>query len=677
MENLLKHYQSLAYVGLITIVMVLLVISPCRAQSFREMSQILGINKVCVDENRMSGGVVFIDFNNDHYFDLFIIRGNEPNLLYQNNWDGTFTNVSSQAGVSLPGITCVGAAVADIDNDGDDDLFITTKEAFSNILLENNGDGTFTDISAAAGITHKSWSTSVSFGDFNLDGLIDIYVNNYADYTQAPFDQNLVGGLPNYLYENQGNNTFAEVAQNMEVDNNGLGLAVTFTDCDQDGDPDLLVANDFGYNFEPNELYINAYPESKFIKTATSSGMHLGINAMGIAIGDFDEDEDFDYYITNIGDNPFFNNLNDGSLFSDIALEKQLNNPDGTSWGTAFIDYDNDSYLDLVVANGEVINAPHQNNENRLFKGDGQGNFTDVSVQMGINSNFTCRGLSCADYDNDGDVDMVFGVVATSAATEENILIYQNEITNNKHWVKVKLTGIASNKNGYGANIRIVVNGRSIIREVDGGSSYLSHHANVTHFGIDNYEKIDSLIVTWPGNNEDIFLNIPANKSLTVVENEGWFTNANQEIIIGKGDSVLIDGDYKKTERIYSEMLKDEQGKDSVRMVTKLIVDKNILVAVEKKQNFNDIALSAFPNPSREKASISYQIKNLSRVQLIIHNSIGNQKVIFENNQAPGFYEYELNFHHLFGSISGKGLYLVRLVVDNKSYTIRAINYSQ
>ncbi len=643
-----------------------------QAQSFKEMSQLLSIDKICLDENRMSGGVVFFDYNDDNYFDLYIIGGTSSNVLYRNNWDGTFTNVSNEAGVDLPGITTVGAATGDIDNDGDDDLFVTTNVNLPNVLLRNNGDGTFTDISDQAGITHVSWSTSASFGDFNLDGLVDIYVNNYANFDAVPFSQNLLGGLPNFLYQNMGNNTFEEVASTVLVADEGCGLAVAFTDCDNDGDPDLYVANDFGYNFVPNELYINQYPEQKFEKTAASAGLDIGINAMGIAIGDYDEDRDLDYYITNIGDNPFFENLNNGGLFGNVGLTKQINNPDGTSWGTAFIDYNNDTYLDLIVANGEVIDAPHQNNENRLFKGDGNGNFVDVSMEAGIANNNTCRGLSHADFDNDGDLDIVFGVVAPSSDTEENILIYQNELDNELNWIKIKLQGINSNRNGFGTQFRVVIGDRSLIREADGGSSYLSQHANMTHVGLGEHQIIDSLIVDWPGKNRDIYLNVPVNKSITLVENSHWFSNVNQEIIINKVDSVLLEGAYQKEDGIYVDFLQGKSGKDSVRIVTRLEVDESLLVAVEEFENPLALGMKVFPNPVIDQAQLQYSLQKSSHVQILVYNLLGQSKEIFNNMQSPGSYELDINMTGIFGSNNNNELYLFRMIVDHKSYTIKA-----
>ncbi len=645
--------------------------SHSHAQSFRALSQTLGIDQVCLDHNLMSGGVVFFDYNQDHYTDIYLIGCESSNALYRNNWDGTFTNVSVEAGVALPDVNTVGAAVGDIDNDGDDDLFVTTSEQFSNVLLLNNGDGSFTDISHSSGIREKSWSTSATFGDFNLDGWVDIYVVNYADFDRLPFDENITGGLPNYLYQNMGNNTFQEVASSMGLDDIGCGLAVTFTDCDQDGDPDLYVANDFGFNYEPNELYINMHPAPEFVKTASVSGMDAGINAMGIAIGDYDEDGDFDYYVTNMGDNPFFENLDSGRLFNDIGLAKQLNNADGTSWGAAFIDYNNDTYLDLLVANGKVVEAAHQNNENRLFEGNADGNFVNVSEAAGIASSKNCRGLSCGDIDNDGDLDLMFGVVTDSRQSEDNVLIYENLLHQDHHWLKVKLQGTTSNRNGYGSHLQVFIGGRMLLREADGGSSYLSHGAGEIHFGLGTHKTIDSLVITWPGGNRDVIKGVNVNTAITVVEKTNWFTHGHQELSIVNGDSVFLAGAFRKENGVYYHTIARANGLDSALIITRLkVLDQPVPLPGEDKNSNIDFSIA--PNPFNSNAKLEYTLFKESRVQLVMLDLLGKETIILEKNQPAGRRTifFDERKPHSFGYSSG--LCIFKLLVDDQMYVLKA-----
>jgi len=638
-----------------------------RAQSFSEISQQIGINAFCQDPHLMGGGVALFDYNNDNYPDLFIIGGKGPNTLLRNNWDGSFSDVSQEAGVALRGLFTMGVAVGDIDNDGDEDLLITTGKEDPNVLLQNNGNGSFTDISQTAGIQDLAWSTSASFGDFNLDGWIDIYVNNYAIYEEEPFSQNIRGGYANFLYQNQGNNTFVNVASTLGVADVGCGLAVAFTDYDHDSDPDLYVANDFGLSFEPNELYINKFPDPGFQAAAYLSGLNVKINAMGIAIGDYDEDGDLDYYVTNIADNPLFENREGGQFFQDISSNKGVNNPDGTSWGTAFLDFNNDTYLDLIVANGQVIEAPHQNNENRLFQGNKDHQFEEVSTKTGLATNQRCRGLSLADLDNDGDLDMLFGVVAEDEQSEDHALLYQNNLANKNKWFKLQLVGRWSNRNGYGSQVRVVLGDRSLIREADGGSSYLSHHSNVIHFGLGHHSSVDSLIITWPGGHQDIYTQLKANQAIKVVETSHWYSSSNREISIFEGDSIFLAGAFQKQAGIYHHFLSDDKSVDTALVVTKLtLLEKPIQAAKE-------VAFTAAPNPFSTHTQLRYHLKQESQVQLSVFDLMGRElRVLIDQQQSAGDYVFP---YQLEPTDKASGMLIFKLLIDSQVHILKTIQF--
>ena len=510
-------------------VAVLLTPSRVGAQTFEEVSRDSGIEHYCLDSHRICGGAAFFDYDNDGDLDLYLVGGLKSDRLYRNRGDGKFDDVSEEAGLGFTdGIVTVGVVTGDIDNDGYREIFVTTGEDERNLLLKNDGQGTFTDIAESAGITQAVWSAGATFGDYNLDGLLDLYVGNYARYHALPYDQNLDGGIENVLYKNNGDNTFEEVGVATGVnDPDGATLGVMFTDFDGDQDPDLYVANDFGYFYAPNTFLRNEYPEDVFTDIGNAAAVDTAINAMGLAVGDYDEDGDLDYYVTNIKGNSLFENLGDG--FAEVATFKAVNIHFSTSWGTAFVDYDNDTYLDLIVANGRVMPSynlhdpdhvqrlmkPHAN---VLFHNNGSGSFADVSVREGFADTTRCRGLAYADYDNDGDLD--FAVVAlTPNEKEVRSLLYRNQKGAAKNWLKVSLQGTASNRDGIGSRVRVVADGRSWIREIDGGTSYVSQHSSIAHFGLGDIAAVDSVIVMWPGGNREAFADIEANQTLHIVEN--------------------------------------------------------------------------------------------------------------------------------------------------------------
>ena len=657
--------QKLLSIYFLPLISVSLVFSTTEAQTFAEISSQLGIDAYCVDRHIMGGGVAFFDYNQDYYPDIFIAGGESNNALYRNNWDGTFSNVSKLAGVELPGRNTYGIAVGDIDNDGDEDLFLTTGPNESNILLENQGDGTFQDISSEAGITEISWSTSATLGDVNLDGWVDIYVSNYAEFANYPFATNIDRCSPNFLYQNMGNNQFVNVASTIGVADIGCGLAVAFTDCDNDHDIDLHIANDFGGSFEPNELYLNAFPLQEFQQAPPSANVQVGINGMGIAIGDYDEDGDLDYYITNMGDNPFFENLDNG-YFEDVAHQTGVPNPDGTSWGAAFLDFDQDTYLDLVVANGQVVASTLQNNENRLFQGSSSHVFQDVSQETGLAHSGACRGVSMADFDHDGDLDLMFGVVAPEANSESNTLLYRNDQSGEHNWLKLKLQGTSSHKNAYGSRIQVVSGSRSLIREADGGSSYLSHSNNEIHFGLGTAQSIDSLLITWPGGHQDVYLDIASNQQILVFENSHWLPYTHQELSIPKGDSILLASAFRREAGIYHQFRQGNNGQDSILLITRL----KILPSAQ--QTF---AFSLSPNPFQSETVISYSLQQSSQVSLSLYDSVGRLvEKLMETEQDAGEYSFSIDEHHFPAGIETSGICIFQLTINGTSYYQKGLN---
>lgn len=633
------------------------------AQTFKEMSSQFGINAYCVDEHMMGGGVAFFDYNQDLYPDIFIVGGERNNALYRNNWDGTFSNVSKLAGVELHGRHTYGIAVGDIDNDGDEDIFLTTGIEEPNILLENKGDGTFQDISREAGITETAWSTSASLGDVNLDGWVDVYVTNYAEFISSPFAANIDRCSPNFLYKNLGNRQFVNIASEMGLADVGCGLAVALTDCDNDHDVDVHVANDFGGTFELNELYLNAYPEQTFQRSPSDAGIQVGINGMGIAIGDYDEDGDWDYYVTNMGDNPFFENIGKG-YFEDVAHELGTANADGTSWGAAFGDVQNDTYLDLIVANGEVVAGTHQTHENRLFLGNDQHSFMDISELAGLANPANCRGLSMADYDKDGDLDLMFGVVGVGH-TAAHTLLYQNLQEDENHWLTIKLQGIQSHRNGYGSRIRAVIGARSLIREVDGGSSYLSHSSSEVHIGLGTAPKIDSLIITWPGGHQEVHVEIAANQHIIVEQGGDWMPYVYQKQSIQKGDSLFLGNAFQTEAGIYRQIEQRTDGSGPMLLITKLELEDSF----NEEMGIFDQAFSIAPNPFHTGPQLLYSLSEDSQVSCDVFDMNGRHvHTIFDAYHTKGPHTFRIEQLPLV-----PGFYLFRLKVNDQTFVAKAV----
>ena len=348
--------------------------------------------------NEMGGGAAFFDMDNDGDEDLWISGGINRDVLYENDGSGYFKEVGVQAGLTITtNMVTTGVVTGDVDNDSYSDVLLLTHRGFHNTLLRNKGDGTFQDVTTSAGLEDESaYTLAAAMGDVNLDGYLDIYIANYIKKHVLLYDmtEDTVQGFDhtchaNRLYINNGDWTFTEVAEEQGVSDKGCGLAVAFSDYDGDNDADILVANDFGSWVLPNALYKNQFPEDGYEDVGKFSGMDVQIYGMGIAIGDYDMDLDLDYYITNIGKNVLLQNMGNG-IFTDQAVQAGV--PDTyvdeglftTGWGTAFMDFDNDTDLDLYVVNGFVPAAPFisnaLHNPNRLFENDGDMDFLLVNV---------------------------------------------------------------------------------------------------------------------------------------------------------------------------------------------------------------------------------------------------------------------------------------------------------
>ncbi len=587
----------------------------------------------------MGSGSSFFDYNNDNYLDVYLTGGFPFDKLFRNNGDGTFTDVSATAGIShANGVQTIGVCTGDLDNDGYKDIFVTTRSDTPPILWKNNGDGTFTDITLQAGINTTSdgidedkQGFTASMGDFNLDGYLDIYLVNWIDTLKNVFDGsgNLVGfnhvGAPNRFYINNGDMTFTEVADVYNVKDFGCGLASVFSDYDNDADVDILVANDFGEWGIPDVLYQNQYPNLTFTDVSASSGFDSQLYGMGIGIGDYDQDGDLDYYKTNIGRNVLLHNNGNGTFTDTTAFagveDEFVDNIApylSIGWGAGFMDFDHDTYLDLVVANGRVGSPTFfpslDSMPDKLFKNNGDGTFTDVTLQEGLVNYGLSRGFSYGDMDNDGDIDILFTCVPNqNLGIPANPVLFENNLNNGKNWLKVKLVGTLNNRDAYGSHIEIHVNGQSWLHEIgSGGQGHNSQHSSIAHFGLGDASQVDSLVVKWLGNlyPNQVYTNVGVNKMIEIVEGTQAFT--------------VIHG---------------------------------LVNTLQQFETIEDIVV--YPNPSDGDLNISYKMTQSSYLEIDILNVEGKVvKHLFNDFQIEG--EYILN--QQLDLLSG--IYIVRLVMN-------------
>ena len=494
-------------------------------------------------ETMGSGGVLF-DFDNDEDLDLYLVQGNSlspstetspKNRLYRND-AGVFADITLSANVGDTGYG-LGAVAADYDSDGDRDLYVTNLG--KNVLYRNNGDGTFTDVTEAAQVGCPLLSASAAFADIDRDGDLDLYVCNYVEYalkTDIPCyyknrlriycGPNEYQGIADVLYRNNGDGTFTDVTKSAGVyEPTTRGLGVVFTDVNGDGWVDIYVANDMS----PNTLFINqgdgTFQEEGVLRGVAYNGDGLANGSMGIDAGDYDNDGDIDLWVSNFSleANCLMQNDGDG-YFEDMTFDTNLADPSFYSlgFGTRFIDFDNDGWLDLLVGNGHIWDNVKQIDPKlsyaqpvQLFHNQGGKQtdyigFTEITTEAGLDKTpYVVRGMLFGDIDRDGDVDVVL------CQSNRPTVILSNEVGNANAWLTVKLVGTDRNTDALGAQVQVEAGGMTLVREVICGASYLSGNDLRLTFGLGGAVQVDNLRIRWHNGSVQELGGVPVRQSVT------------------------------------------------------------------------------------------------------------------------------------------------------------------
>jgi enediyne biosynthesis protein E4 len=504
--------------------------------------------KKYLPETLGSGGA-FLDYDNDGWPDILLInskdwtpRGRRTlHALYHNNQNGTFTDVTAGSGLDVE-MYGLGVAVADYDNDGLDDVYITALEG--DRLFHNEGAGKFRDVTKVAGIQNASFAASAAWFDYDLDGKLDLFVANYVQWAvKGDISCTLDGATKSYctpesykgtaskLYHNLGGGRFEDVSSKAGVgDPTSKSLGVTVLDYNNDGWPDLFVANDT----QPNKLYRNNR-DGTFKEEGMAAGVAFGEDgvargAMGVDSGDYDRSGRAHLLVGNFSNQMLGLYHNEGTgLFVDEAPSSAVGRASllSLAFGVFFFDYDLDGYLDIFAANGHIeeeIGRVQPKVQYRqpplLFRNTGKGKFENATAEMGAEFNrpIVGRGAAYADFDRDGDLDLLL------TTNDGPAYLYRNDGGNRNHWISIRTAGTKSNRDGIGAVVRVESRSGKQSNRVRSGSSYCSQSDLALTFGLGQDTSVSAVEIEWPSGTKQRFTNLPVNQFVTIDETRGVIT---------------------------------------------------------------------------------------------------------------------------------------------------------
>ncbi|HEV8629622.1 MAG TPA: CRTAC1 family protein [Thermoanaerobaculia bacterium] len=499
----------------------------------------------------MGGGVALFDYDGDGLIDIYFVNSltvdtatqpqTAPSALYRNLGDGRFVDVAAAAGVAHPGWG-MGACVADVDGDGSQDLYVTSLGP--NHLYRNRGDGTFADVTEAAGVAGGGWSTGCGFADYDRDGDLDLFVSRYVKIDLAALPEFGKGktcqfrgvavqcgprglpGSPDFFFRNDGGGHFTEVGKQIGVADPGgyYGLGVAWLDSDGDGWLDLFVANDAGPNFLYRNKHDGTFEETGFPAGVAVSEDGAEQGCMGVAVADYDHSGRQSLFITNFAEEYNVLYHNEGAYFTDLSFRSKTAPASlpYVGWGTAFLDYDNDGWPDVMVVNGHVYpqldqaklgaSAPYRQRK-LLYHNRGDGTFDEVAAAVAplLMQDRVSRGLAVADFDGDGRLDVVINDLDGPPQ------LLHNDFAASGHWLEAKLLGGAADRDALGALVTVRAGSLAQTNLVRSGTSYISQDDMAQHFGLGAAVKADSLEVRWPDGARIRLHAVPAGKVVVVM----------------------------------------------------------------------------------------------------------------------------------------------------------------